>query len=298
MEGKMRVILRNLFAILIAALALGAPARAEEWRSYSLGAYGFGAPADWAVTARRADEIDLASPDGRYQLWARLWLPDEPLLGYDDIVAHGPLTIAGQGALFIHTEGPTERFLQYAFDRKDAKGRQFLFQLIGQGAPLAEHQALFQRLGAELVVDGVRAVPAAATPAPAADPWAAEDAQHTELDDWIAIANMRYGAGDCQPLDLASWSHPTRAVMEARGIAIRFVALCRGRTFPVFGVELPYDAHLAGNDSFFLPFYDAMFRANGKWDFALFSTPDWLFIDVRGRGRPSLEIELYDVPGD
>ena len=41
-----------------------------------------------------------------------------------------------------------------------------------------------------------------------------------------------------------------------------------------------------------------MFRANGKWDFALFSTPDWLFIDVRGRGRPSLEIELYDVPGD
>lgn len=108
-------------AALALSLALSAVAHAETWRRHSLGDYGFATPEGWQQTANREDELDFESPDGRYTLWARLWFPDEPLLGHDDTVVHGTLTIAGQEALFLHNEFAQERFLQYAFSQKDAR---------------------------------------------------------------------------------------------------------------------------------------------------------------------------------
>jgi len=284
------------------AILIGWPTlvTAEQWRSYSLGDYAFGAPESWAVTLRRDDEIDLASPDGRYALWARLWFPDEPLLGYDDIVAHGPLTIAGQDALFRHSEFASERFLEYIFEPRDAQGRVFLFQLIGNlelGAELAEHQALFQRLGAELVVAGVPAVSGTASSAIAAPPDAPVVAATQPAGaEWIDLMNARHGAGDCRLLDLDRWHHPTRAVLAANGAPLRFVALCRDDTWPVFGVELPHDPRVAASNSYISPLLVRLFDANGQWDLSLIDPGYGALVDVLGRGRPDVSFEFVDLP--
>lgn len=294
----LRSLAHLLTALLLALVA--PPVSAQDWQRHDLGDYGFAVPADWAETARRTDEIDFESPDGRYVLWARLWFPDEPLLGYDDIVTHGELTIGGQNALFVHREFPAERFLQYAFDPKDSKGRQFLFQLIGRDAPLAEHQDLFQRLGGQLVIDGVPAVSGQGAAAPettaqraAATP--AADPAPVAGGELLALARARYGA-DCAPVDLAGWRHDTKPVLRDHGVTLRALALCHDKTWPVFGVDLPYDPRLGGNDGFFLGFYDALFRANGEWDFSLADQGFGALVEIRGRGRDGLTIDLHDLP--
>lgn len=290
-----RNLIRALSALLL-WLALALPGAAQGWQRHSLGEYNFAVPADWIETARRADEIDFDSPDGRYTLWARLWFPDEPLLGYDDIVAHGELTVAGRNVLFVHSEFPGERFIQYAFDATDDRGRQFLFQLIGRDAPLEQHQTLFQRLAGKLVVAGVPALADAASPAPAPPAQipaavAAAAAGHAEL---LGLTQARYGS-DCAPVDLAGWRHDTQPVMRKAGVTLHALVLCRGKSWPVFAVDLPADPRLGGNDGVLLPFYDAMFRANGDWDFTLVDRGFGAIVDVTGRGRASLTVDVSDL---
>lgn len=289
----------RVFALIgLLALVVAGAASAEQWRSYDLGDYRFGAPESWSVTLRRDDEIDLQSPDGRYMLWARLWFPDEPLLGFTDIVSHGTLSLAGQEVMFRHSEYPSERFLEYIVQRADAQQRYFLFQLIGnldRGAPLDEHQAIFQRLAAELVIDGVRVLSdevAGAVVAPAALP---SPGATTEAD-WLPLVNAGAGAGDCHFVNLAAWPHPARAVLEGRGIPLRFAALCRGDRLPVFGVDLPADPRLGANDGFFRPLLAEMFEANWQSDFALFDAGFAVMVEVQGRDRPAMSIDYRDLP--
>ena len=111
----------------------------------------------------------------------------------------------------------------------------------------------------------------------------------------LPLARARYG-DDCKPVDLAGWTHDTKPVLRDHGVTIRALALCHDKTWPVFGVDLPYDPRLGGNDDFFLGFYDAMFRANGKWDFSLADQGFGALVEVRGRGRDSLTIDLHDLP--
>jgi|GEM_PF-2541965 len=153
---------------LIACLALPHMAAAQDWSRFTLRTIDFAVPADWQQTHRQRDqEYDFESPDGRYTLWARWWFPDEPLLGYPDIVGHDTLSLAGQRALYIHVGPENERMLQLAFLKQDGEGEQFLFQLIGKNVPLEDHRQMLQTLMAQLVVEGVPVIQAtAATPPP------------------------------------------------------------------------------------------------------------------------------------
>jgi len=133
--------------------------------TYDLRSAEFTLPPGWTQTHSSRDQsYDFTSPDGRYQLWARWWFPDEPLLGYDDIVRHEKRSLAGQEALFIHTEIGSQRMLQLAFLQEDAEGEIFLWQVSGTDVPLAEHEAMFDALLDGLVLNGKSASVAQATP--------------------------------------------------------------------------------------------------------------------------------------
>lgn len=150
----------RLIAVLILAVSAPFAASSEAWKDYTLRNVAFSVPAHWYQTMdMRDEELDFVSPDERFKLWARWWFPDEPLLGYSDIVSHEELTLAGQQALFIHSELQGERVLELAFLKPDARGEQFLFQLIAQGVPLAEHRAMLDQLVARLKLDGIPARP-------------------------------------------------------------------------------------------------------------------------------------------
>jgi hypothetical protein len=148
-------------------------ARADETLVYDLRTVEFKMPADWKITySRRDQEFDFVSPDGRYELWARWWFPDEPLLGYDDIVRHETRVLAGQDALFRQIEDGGGRSLELAFLKKDAEDEIFLWQLHSNGTSMAEDEAMFDALLAGLTLDGLPAQAAAQPAAAAPDPQA------------------------------------------------------------------------------------------------------------------------------
>lgn len=445
MNGWMRRLIVLIWVLWAGALA------AQGWQERELREVSFAVPGDWAQTySARDTEYDFDSPDGRFTLWARWWFPDEPLLGFDDIVHHEERSIAGQPALYIHTESGAERMLQIAFTRTDADGEMFLLQLIGRNVDLASHEAMLAQLLDHLSYAGVPAKSAAVVPpatggmglhqdaagnfaiplpagwqaygadspmlrqvallpperdrlvmvvsvqedSPAAaqarlevfvdlfmremirprdivdesrpvisgqeaygvayaakiyningismpydrghvwlyqmgsgaqrlavitiEPRAGADPQIAAMvaglqfgsggggvpitpvpvpqpagAEWLAQMNARFG-GDCRLLDLAAWQHPTRPVIEQAQGVIRFVMLCSGDTYPVFGVEFPFDPRAATND-YFYPLYGKVFQANGRWEYSFLEPRDGLLMSLKKSGENSLSLALEEL---
>ncbi len=167
----MRRILASMIGAVLMTLFTLSMASAQG-TTYDLRSAEFTLPPGWIQTHSSRDQsYDFASPDGRFQLWARWWFPDEPLLGYDNIVTHEKRTLAGQEALFIHTETGSDRTLQLAFLQEDAEGEIFLWQVIGTGVSMVDHQAMFDALVSGLRLNGrpaldAQAMPGAAPPTP------------------------------------------------------------------------------------------------------------------------------------
>jgi hypothetical protein len=75
--------------------------RAEGWRTYNLREVMLQAPGDWTLVRQwRNSEFELKSSDGIHLMTALWWCPDEPLLGYEYIVAACEVVIAGAGHTF------------------------------------------------------------------------------------------------------------------------------------------------------------------------------------------------------
>ncbi len=152
--------LRGLLVVVLALMMLGQPARPQQMQQFDLRSASFQVPAGWTISYQSRDqEYDFISPDGRFQLWARWWFPDEPLLAFEGTLAHAIVPLAGQQALYIVSENGPERMLQLAFPQLDAEGEQFLFQLLAPAAqvPMAEHQALLEQLLSGLSLNGLAA---------------------------------------------------------------------------------------------------------------------------------------------
>lgn len=166
-----RGLMAGLWLVLGLATCLPSPpAAAQQMQDFDLRSASFQLPDGWVVIAASRDQsYNFASPDGRFHLSAGWWFPDQPLPGYDDEISHTTRMLAGQEALFIHSENPNGRVLQLAFPQTDDEGKQFLWQLItvADQVPLSEHQALFETLLAGLAVNGVPALGTHQTPDPA-----------------------------------------------------------------------------------------------------------------------------------
>ena len=97
-----------------------------------------GAPEDWSVKLRApGSDLNARSPDGKQILMAWWWFPDEPLLGYPDIVSHKKVTVAGHPALYIRTLVGSRESLSITLDRprKDRKRLRILYDVEGRLPP-------------------------------------------------------------------------------------------------------------------------------------------------------------------
>jgi len=113
---------------------------------------------------------------------------------------------------------------------------------------------------------------------------------------------MPWFGDDCQAVDMATWSHPTRKVLEAKpAVSLQFVWLCDQNRLPVFGVSLKYDPQGMTND-FFYPLYLDLLNANGRRPYDIFDVPDNLDIGIARDGDTGMyvdirEIDIGDVAG-
>ncbi len=113
-----------------------------------------------------------------------------------------------------------------------------------------------------------------------------------------ATALYREKARDCRTLDLATWAHPTRKVMEAERVEIRKVELCTGGVYPVFTVGLPGDPMVGINDRYFNALYGRMVEANGHHPFAFVDAARGvvIYVDVSGRRSAEISYDEFDPP--
>lgn len=113
-----------------------------------------------------------------------------------------------------------------------------------------------------------------------------------------STALYRERARDCRALDLATWSHPTRKVMESARVEIRKVELCNGDIYPIFTVALPGEPLVGVNDRFFNKLYAQMSEANGWHSFAFVDPGRGVIVTVDVKARRSIETSYdeFDIP--
>ena len=107
-------------------------------------------------------------------------------------------------------------------------------------------------------------------------------------------------AHGCRTLDLKSWSHPTRQVLERTKIEITKVELCNQDIYPIYTVRFVASPMLGVNDRYFNKLYIEMAAANGFHSFA-FVDPGWdviVTVDVAGKNEISISYYEFDAPGD
>lgn len=113
-----------------------------------------------------------------------------------------------------------------------------------------------------------------------------------------ATALYRERARDCRALDLETWSHPTRKVMESARVGVQKVELCNGGVYPIFTVALPGEPLVGVNDRFFNKLYARMAAANGWHAFAFVDPGRGVIVTVDMKGRKSIAIDYdeFDIP--
>lgn len=144
-----------LAPVLVLAMGIGLVVAAADWQTLRLGEATFQAPKDWKIVRRtREREFTLKSPDGVYDLRVEWWLPDEPLLGFSDVVWHRKTTVAGQPALMIFSRGPQTQTLQVALDKLRQDGRQLLIVLEAQGIDISKGSPMLDEILSRLSLAG------------------------------------------------------------------------------------------------------------------------------------------------
>jgi hypothetical protein len=106
-------------------------------------------------------------------------------------------------------------------------------------------------------------------------------------------------AHECRTLDLKSWSHPTRQVLERTKIEIMKVELCNQDIYPIYTVRFVASPMLGVNDEYFNKLYIEMAAANGFHSFA-FVDPGWdvtVTVDVASKKEISISYYEFDAPG-
>ncbi|WP_454748612.1 SH3 domain-containing protein [Ciceribacter selenitireducens] len=191
----------------------------DGWAAHAFEGFALRAPADWAASID-GDTLTLKAPDGKRSLMVWWWFPDEPLLGYSDIISNRKITVAGESALWIHSRFEGVETLSVTLDegRADKKRLHFLFEATG-GIRLGGGEPDFDRILESVTIGGAKtkaeagdgevqpAVPPAETPAavpdatvPASDAMngdAAEDAAAGDEDRraWVGRASVAVPTG-------------------------------------------------------------------------------------------------------
>lgn len=97
----------------------------------------------------------------------------------------------------------------------------------------------------------------------------------------------------CEALDLKTWTHATRKVLEANRATIEKVELCNARKYPVFTARFPYDIN-GQTDNYFHPLYLKLLEANGGWAYSIVAPEDGAIVHVSKQpGGMKLDREAF-----
>lgn len=126
----------------------------DGWAAHAFEGFALRAPADWTASID-GDTLTLKAPDGQRSLMVWWWFPDEPLLGYSDIVSNHKIEVAGEPALWIHSKTGDVETLSVTLDegRADKKRLHFLFEATG-GIGLAGGEPDFDRILESVTIGG------------------------------------------------------------------------------------------------------------------------------------------------
>lgn len=148
-EARKALFVLSLIMAFLVCLSL--PSVAQEWQRFRIGDASIEVPADWEIVHwLREREYTLKSPNGVFELRVEWWLPDEPLLGYADIVWHRKVNVAGQSAIMIYSKYPEFQTLLVALEKPRQDGRQLLFVLSAMGMDLQNGSPLLDGILARL----------------------------------------------------------------------------------------------------------------------------------------------------
>lgn len=126
----------------------------DGWTTHAFEGFALQAPQDWKKQID-GDTLTLKAPDGQRSLMVWWWFPDEPLLGFNDILSHRKIKVAGQAALWIHSRFEGIETLSVTLDegRADKKRLHFLFEATGD-IRLGGGDPDFDRILESVTIDG------------------------------------------------------------------------------------------------------------------------------------------------
>lgn len=126
--------------------------------------FSLSAPEDWRASVS-GGTLTLAAPDQKRSAMVWWWFPDEPLLGYPDIVSHRKIMVAGQAALWVHSRSGGRDRISVTLDkaRADKKRWHLLFE-VEPGAKLDRGDPILDQLLATLTLEGLASKPKAGPP--------------------------------------------------------------------------------------------------------------------------------------
>lgn len=128
----------------------------DGWAAHAFEGFALRAPVDWAASID-GDTLTLKAPDGKRSLMVWWWFPDEPLLGYSDIISNRKITVAGESALWIHSRFEGVETLSVTLDegRADKRRLHFLFEATG-GIRLGGGDDDFDRILESVTIGGAK----------------------------------------------------------------------------------------------------------------------------------------------
>lgn len=106
-------------------------------------------------------------------------------------------------------------------------------------------------------------------------------------------------AKNCVNVDLATWKHPVRAALISHEFEIQKVQMCNDGKYPVFYGQPKADPRSSRTRAYFMPMYESVFKANGRWPYSLVYQRDHYAASIRAdKGEQGLTVseENYDDP--
>lgn len=96
----------------------------------------------------------------------------------------------------------------------------------------------------------------------------------------------------CSDVELSSWKHQVRSVLETPDVVLRGVKLCNGGKYPVFFVEFRYDP-TGDTKEYYKRLYAKALKANGYWPFSFVALSDQVVISIEpGPEKIARQIDL------
>ncbi|MCX7709860.1 MAG: hypothetical protein N2484_08405 [Clostridia bacterium] len=108
--------------------------------------------------------------------------------------------------------------------------------------------------------------------------------------------NKEAATSKAEALDINTWSHPTKEVLQKSQVKIVKVELLKDKTYPVFYVELPREI-TQENQEYFNHLTDELSKANGYWDYQIQDIKRSLIIDVKC-DKEAKRIESITINGN